>query len=180
MHVSLISMILRALKYYFTNKRENIPTAPNTTPQANINWEQYMGRWYELGRYETPFEYEMDDVYAEYEILPNGIIEITNYGTDAKGTPHKAKAQATISGGGSLDVSFIPLLRFLSTPYHVIYVDKDYRHAIVSNQRGTCLWILGRAPYDIETTYESLCNIAAERGFDTKFLRITVHHHCSQ
>ena len=134
----------------------------------------------ELGRYETPFEYEMDDVYAEYEILPNGIIKITNYGTDAKGTPHKAKAQATISGGGSLDVSFIPLLRFFSTPYHVIYVDKDYRHAIVSNQRGTCLWILGRAPYDLETTYESLCNIAAERGFDTKFLRLTVHHECSQ
>lgn len=173
-------MILRALKYYFTNRKESCTPAPDTTPESNINWEKYVGRWYELGRYETPFEYEMDDVYAEYEILPNGKIKITNYGTDTKGTPHRAEALAMISEGGSLDVSFIPLLRFLSTPYHVLYIDKDYRHAIVSNQSGTCLWILGRAPYDLETTYESLCNIAAERGFDTKFLRLTVHHEYSQ
>lgn len=173
-------MILRALKYYFTRRKQVCHPAPDTTPTAVIDWEKYVGRWYEWGRYETPFEYEMDNVYAEYEIMPNGKIKITNYGTDAKGTPHKAKAVASIRNAGCLDVSFIPLLRFMSTPYHVLYVDKDYRHALVSNQSGTCLWILGRAPHAIEAKYESMCNLAEEKGFDTDFLRITTHNQCSE
>lgn len=136
-----------------------------------------MGRWFELGRFETPFEYEMDDVYTEYETLSNGKIKITNYGTDSEGKTHKAEAMATIKGEGHLSVSFIPFLRFIASPYHVLYVDENYQHTIVSNSSGTCLWILGRAPYDIRTTYESLCDIAAERGFDTKLLRLTAHHY---
>lgn len=139
-----------------------------------------MGRWYEWGRFETPFEYEMDNVYAEYEMTPNGKIKITNYGTDSNEKKHKASAVATISGGGSLEVSFIPLLRFISTPYLVLYVDQDYRHALVSNQNGSCLWILSRTAYADKPTYTSLCNIAKDKGFDTSFLRITEHNHDSE
>ncbi len=171
-------MILRALKYYFSDRKKNAAKGQgtDTTPCNYVCWEPYSGGWYEWARYDTPFEYGLDDVYTEYEALSNSELSITNYGTDADGNRQKARAKATIDGAGRLLVSFVPLLRFISTPYHVLYVDAHYSHALVSNESGSCLWLLGRTPHYATADYQSLCREAAARGFDTALLRLTQHH----
>ena len=131
-------MLLRALKYYFSERSRNTDNSDerDTTPDKNVCWEPYTGKWYEWARYETPFEYGLDDVYAVYESINEHELKITNYGTDKHGVQQKAHARAMRDGAGRLRVSFVPLLRFLSTPYHVLYVDDSYSHALVSDENG--------------------------------------------
>jgi apolipoprotein D and lipocalin family protein len=171
-------MILRALKYYFSDRKKNAAKGEgtDTTPSNSVCWGPYLGRWYEWARYDTPFEYGLDNVYTEYEAINDEEVRITNYGTDEKGTQETARAKATKDGDGRLLVSFIPLLRFIATPYHVLYVDEDYRNALVSNESGSCLWFLGRTPQYSTEDYKRLCMEAEARGFDTSLLRVTNHH----
>ena len=174
----IIRMILRALKYYFSDRKKNADkgNGTDTTPSNSVCWEPYLGRWYEWARYDTPFEYGLDHVYTEYEALNDSEVRITNYGMDSKGTQRTAHAKATKDGCGRLQVSFIPLLRFIATPYHVLYVDENYRNALVSNESGSCLWLLGRTPQYNTADYKRLCMEAEARGFDTSLLRLTSHH----
>lgn len=170
-------MIIRAIQYYFSAERDTERSCydADTTPANGVCWEAYMGKWYEWARYETPFEYGLDEVYTEYEATDNGKVHICNYGTDTTGNTLKAKAQAKIIGEGQLSVSFIPLLRFLSTAYHVLYVNNSYTAALVSNASGSCLWLLGRTPHYRDETFEELLNEARQRGFRTDILRLTRH-----
>lgn len=170
-------MILRALRYYFSDRNSGQDAAGevDTTPISEVKWESYTGRWYEWARYETPFEFELDEVYTDYTMGADGTLSITNCGTDAKGHRKMATAKATIAGEGKLSVSFIPFLRFLSTPYHVLYVDEGYSRALVSNESGSCLWLLGRTPLYTTIAYRQLLNEAVLRGFNTQHLRLTEH-----
>lgn len=171
-------MLLRALKYYFSERSRNTDNSDerDTTPDKNVCWEPYTGKWYEWARYETPFEYGLDDVYAVYESINEHELKITNYGTDKNGVQQKAHARAMRDGAGRLRVSFVPLLRFLSTPYHVLYVDDSYSHALVSDENGACLWLLGREPHYTRDALKELYREAESRGFDTSLLRLTTHH----
>lgn len=167
-------MILRALRYYFTGGNKAVGNRQaDTTPIEGVCWEPYMGRWYEWARYDTAFEYGLDDVYAEYELRDDGGVRISNYGTDAKGRQQRADGRATISGEGELTISFVPLLSFISSQYRVLYVDKAYTHALVSNAGGTCLWLLGREAHYQTQAYRRLCDEATSRGFDLSALRLT-------
>ena len=170
-----MNMILRALKYYFAKRNTTAATTPppDTTPTNSVNWQDYMGKWYELARYETPFEYGMDNVYTEYGMSENGEVSVTNYGTDSNGKQYVAHAVAKTDGRGQLRVSFIPLLRFLSTPYRVLFVEQNYSHALVSNENGTCLWMLSRTPDGTEEGINRLFREAERRHFNTQNLRKT-------
>lgn len=139
-----------------------------------------MGRWYEWARYETAFEYGLDDVYTEYEMSEDGGVEVNNYGTERSGKQLHAHATGSVAGAGRLKISFVPMLRFISSSYHVLYVDKDYTHALVSNESGNCLWFLGRAQHYHTADYKKLCQEASARGFDVTSLRLTSHEKASR
>ncbi len=153
----------------------SVPTEelPETTPAPTIDWRHYMGCWYELARIETPFEYGLDEVWTEYTMLPDGQVDVINYGTDADGKVHKAKAKARPVAAGVLQISFVPLLRFISTPYHVLRVDANYQNALVSNETGSCLWLLSRHPNASFQLLLPLLQEALLRGFDITQLRPT-------
>ena len=168
-------MILRALKYYFSicGCISTDSADVDTTPMRDVNWDAYMGRWYEWARFETPFEYGLDHVYAEYKQQKDGTVSVTNYGTDEKGRQYKAHAVGKIAGNGTLSISFIPILHFPSSLYRVLYVDDSYSYALVSDKKGTCLWFLGRNPYGTKEAFSVLKNEAEARGFRTEDLRFT-------
>ena len=168
-------MILRALKYYFSlcGCVATSSADVDTTPMDDVNWEAYMGRWYEWARFETPFEYDLDYVYAEYDLQNDGSVSITNYGTDKKGHQTRAHAVGRVAGEGMLSVSFIPVLRFPSSSYRVLYVDDEYNYALVSDKKGSCLWFLGRSPQSTKDAISILKYEADARGFNTENLRYT-------
>lgn len=169
------SMILRALQYYLGERKAPAPSGeqPETTPAPGIDWRCYMGRWYELARFETPFEYGLDAVRTEYTALPDGRVGVSNYGADATGKVYKAKAKARPVADGVLQISFVPLLRFISSPYHVLRVDAAYQTALVSNDTGSCLWLLSRQAHATLPQVLPLLQEAVLRGFDIARLRPT-------
>ena len=66
----------------------NHPQIDNSTvKQLDIN--RYMGKWYEIARYDHSFERGMSHVYTEYSLLDNGKIHVVNRGMK-NGKPKEA------------------------------------------------------------------------------------------
>lgn len=168
-------MILKALFYYLFHRNKN--SKADTTPAPRTDLSRYLGRWYELARFDTPFENGLEEVYTDYKALANGKISVSNNGLDSRNLRHSAKAIGTPSGPGQMQVSFIPWLRFLSTPYNILYVDDFYTNALVSNESGSCLWFLSRkANIEVES-FEMMIREAQSRGFDLSDLHYTRHRY---
>lgn len=172
--ISSCMMILDALRYYFCRPKSE--QKADTRPAPDIDLSRYLGRWYELARFDTPFEKDMEEVYTEYRAKSGGEISVTNVGMGNDERYREAHAIAYPTSNGRLRVSFIPLLRFLSTPYNILRVDEDYRYALVSNDSGSCLWFLGRHPVAAPEAFEELRREAIRRGFDLRELHYTRQH----
>lgn len=150
--------------------------APDTTPQGDITLHRYLGRWYEQARYECFFERDMDEVYTDYTAREDGGIDITNAGTTAGGRHKEAHGRAVVPDAerhGRLLVSFVPPYRWFRAPYHILYVDTDYRMALVSGEDEGYLWLLTRERKADEATMRRLLDEAQKRGFDLARLRLT-------
>lgn len=150
--------------------------APDTTPQRDISLSSYLGRWYEQARYECFFERGMDEVYTDYARSADGGLRITNSGTTASGKHKQAQGYAVIPDAaepGCLSVSFVPPYKWFRAPYHILYVDEDYRMALVSGAGRGYLWLLTRKRKADEMTMRRLLDEAQKRGFDISALRLT-------
>lgn len=147
----------------------------DTTPQQNVDFSRYLGRWYEQARYENWFEEGMDNVYTDYVPLKDNSIQVTNYGTDAQGYDEQARGKAFIDGPGLLEVSFVWPYWWFRTPYKILYVDPEYKAALVSGEDGEYLWLLTREMNASPKLMRSLLHEAERRGFDTSTLRYTQH-----
>lgn len=164
-------MLMKALLHYFFRPRK--VSHADTHPLPELDLPRYLGRWYELARFETPFEEGLEEVFTEYSMRTDGNVQITNYGTDTNRRRHEAAAIGYPNAGGQLMVSFVPVLRFLSSPYNVLYVDSAYRHALVSDHSGNCLWFLGRTPFCTPDSFDAMKAEAQRRGFDLQELHYT-------
>ena len=56
---------------------------------ANFNLDNFMGRWYEIARFDHRFERGMEDVTAVYTLQPDGMVEVVNEGLRA-GKVHRS------------------------------------------------------------------------------------------
>ena len=52
----------------------------DTSTVKQLNLKHFMGKWYEIARYEHRFEKGMTHVTAEYSIRPDGKIKVVNRG----------------------------------------------------------------------------------------------------
>ena len=59
-----------------TNKHVSI----NTSTVKVLDIPRFMGKWYEIARYDHTFEKGMSHVTAEYSLEPNGKIRVVNKG----------------------------------------------------------------------------------------------------
>lgn len=150
--------------------------APDTTPQQRVRIASYLGRWYEQARYDCFFERDMDEVYTDYTQREDGSIDILNSGTTSAGKRKEARGRAFVADAehpGCLRVSFVPPYRWFRASYHILYVDEDYRMALVSGAGRGYLWLLTREHKADDATMRQLLNEATSRGFDINALRLT-------
>ena len=127
---------------------------------------RFMGKWYELARYDHRFEEGMTRVSATYTLLDNGRIEVVNAGyKDGKYKEIKGKAkQPDPNDPGKLKVSFF--LWFYSD-YYVLIMDPDYRYVVIGSSSDKYLWIMSREPNLPEPVLQKLLTQLRERGYDT-------------
>lgn len=130
---------------------------------------RFMGRWYEIARYEHRFEKGMTHVTATYTLRDNGSISVKNEGyKNGKHKEVKGRAkQPDPKDPGKLKVSFF--LWFYSD-YYVLDVDSDYRYVLIGSSSDKYLWIMSREKTLPAKKQEELLDELRTRGYDTSKL----------
>ncbi|MFC4725276.1 lipocalin family protein [Glycocaulis abyssi] len=146
--------------------------APPLQTVENVEIERYLGRWFEIARYDHRFERGCAGVTADYALRDDGLIDVTNtcYQGGLDGPVETANGRARIADeatNAQLEVSFFgPFWG----DYWIIDLAGDYSWAIVSEPEGRYLWILSRTPQiDEDTLGDRLAWLEAQ-GFDTAML----------
>ena len=151
-----IFIIMLLANIFASTKIDNEPVA--------IELSKYLGKWYEIARFDHSFERDMENVIAEYKLLPNGNIQVLNTGyRDGVYRVAEGKAKTT-STPGLLRVAFF--MNFYSD-YRVLMIDKDYEYALVGSGSSKYLWILSRTPQLEEATLQKIIDVAEQKGYDT-------------
>ncbi len=143
-------------------------------PLHPVSLEGYLGRWYEVARYDNAFEKGCEAVTADYSLRADGKITIVNACRAAGGKARTARGTAKLvpgSGGAKFKVSFLG--PFYLGDYWVLDHAQDYSWSIVGEPSGRYLWILSRSPNLDPLDLRTLINRAAVLGYDTSQLVIT-------
>lgn len=147
---------------------------PEPTKPVELN--RYLGKWYEMARYENGFEKGCEGVTAEYKQGDYDLIEIIN--SCREGTPKgelrasTGKAKITPdSNNTKLRVSFFG--PFYVGDYWVLDRAEDYSWSIVGEPTGRYLWILTREPVPEKAIKDMLYKRVRELGYNTELLRDT-------
>lgn len=144
-------------------------------PAKAVDIDRYLGRWYELGRYEAGFQKGCEGVTADYSLSAPGRITVLNScrknGLDGKLETATGKAKIVEgSGNAKLRVSFFgPFYG----DYWVLDRADDYSWAIVGEPSGRYLWLLHRAPRPGDAVLNAMKRRAATLGYDVNLLRMT-------
>lgn len=141
----------------------------NTTTISALDINRYMGRWYEIARFDHRFERNLEQCEALYKLQPEGKISVENSGINAKTGEHKTSYGKAHAGKapGQLRVSFF---WFFYSDYNILALDEDYQWSLVGSSSPDYLWILSRTPQLPQQTLNNILDIARKRGYDTSKL----------
>ena len=137
---------------------------------SDFDLTRYLGKWYEIARFDHRFERGLENVTAEYILKDNGMVDVINSGwkgSKFKIAEGKARQKDPISDPVQLEVSFF--LWFYSD-YNIMMLDDDYQVALVGSSSPDYLWILSRTPSLGKEVIEMILSEASERGYDTSKL----------
>ena len=149
--------------------REPLALVPFLDPQ------RYLGRWYEIARYQHGFEKTLVGATAEYGLREDGKISVLNSGfkktLDGKYTDVKAVAWIPDPAvPGALKVTFFGLF---ASDYLVFGLDQEnYQWALVGENNRKYLWFLSRTPEVDPALFEQMKAIASSQGYDLSKLYI--------
>lgn len=142
-------------------------------PAKPVEISRYLGRWYEVARYEQGFQKDCEGVSADYALRDDGKISVLNRCRKPDGTIRDAKGRAKIvdsATNAKLKVSFFgPFYG----DYWVLDHADDYSWSIVGEPSGRYLWLLTRDATPDKERLDALIARARALGYDTSMLRIT-------
>ena len=164
-----------------TASTNNPTTSLNTSTVKTLDVKQYMGKWYEIARFDHRFERGMDNVMTTYTLLPNGKIEVVNEGYK-KGKRSISRGKAYVPDAtyhpAQLRVSFF--LWFYSDYYILELDDVKYMYAVVGSSSNDYLWILYRIPEMPHELLTTLLQRIEQRGYDVTKLIMVKHDTTNQ
>jgi len=138
--------------------------------------DKYLGKWYEIARFDFRFEKDLNNTTANYSINDDGTIKVLNRGYNyVTGEWKEAIGKAKFIGDPTVAMLKVSFFGPFYAGYNVIALDSNYKYALISGSSLKYLWILSREktmPEDIKANY---LKIASEIGFPTDNL-IWVKH----
>jgi apolipoprotein D and lipocalin family protein len=147
-------------------------------PAKPVDLNRYLGRWYELARYEAGFQRGCEAVTADYSLRDDGLIGVLNSCRQGAidGPVKQAEARARIVEGSEnakLKVSFFG--PFYVGDYWVLDHADDYSWSIVGEPSGRYLWLLSREARPSAEMRAALNARVRALGYDLSLLRETQH-----
>jgi apolipoprotein D and lipocalin family protein len=143
-------------------------------PVQHFDLHRFAGHWYEIARLDHRYERGLIRVSIDYRALPDDRVEVVNRGYDLIRREWRSdRGIASFQGShtqASLEVSFLGPLH---SGYNVLYIDPDYRYALVAGSSRSYFWILSRTPQLDSKVIDSLLARARSWGFDTSALHYT-------
>ena len=136
---------------------------------APVDVQRYLGRWYEIARFQHRFEKSIVGATAEYSLLEGGRIRVVNSGfkKELDGRYTEVRAVAWVpdaSRPGALKVRFFGLF---TSDYLIFGLDQeDYSWALVGADSRDFLWFLARTPEIGDELFERMKEIARSQGYD--------------
>lgn len=163
--VILFIILLVGLCGYFASC-SSTSTVNNSTVQS-LDLNRFMGRWYEIARFDHKFERDMQQVTTMYAIQDNGRVKVINQGLkNGKWETSEGKGKLTTTPG-LMRVSFWG--PFYSD-YRVMMLAPDYSYALIGGDDDKYLWILSRTPKMHQDTLDLILREAQRRGYNTNNL----------
>lgn len=145
-------------------------------PVKDFNIRKYLGKWYEIARMDYKFERNLNNTTAEYDLLDDGMVRVSNAGYDTVKKKYKtATGKAKFAGDKETAALKVSFFGPFYSGYNVIAIDENYQYALVAGESLKYMWILSRKktiPKDIRSAYLKL---AESIGYDTAKLVWVVH-----
>ena len=142
-------------------------------PNKPVDLQKYIGRWYEIARYEQGFQKGCEGVTADYSLRADGRIDVLNRCRKPGGRLSEARGRAKVvdrAANAKLKVSFFgPFYG----DYWVLDHADDYSWSIVGEGSGRYLWILSRQATPADAEIRKLIDRAEALGYDASMLRRT-------
>lgn len=118
------------------------------TTVKELDLTKFIGKWYEIARYDHSFERGLVGCTADYSFKDDGMIRVVNSGYknsfDGKYSESVGKARRPDdSKPGQLEVAFFA--NFYAD-YWVLELDSNYTYALIGSKKDKYLWILSRTP----------------------------------
>jgi apolipoprotein D and lipocalin family protein len=134
-----------------------------------VDVSRYLGRWYEIARFQHGFESSIVGATAEYSLRSDGTIQVVNSGFEKTldGKYSEVKATAWLpdpSVPAALKVRFFGLF---TSDYLIFGLDNEnYSWAMVGSNSRDYLWFLSRTPTVSADLLATMKSIAISQGYD--------------
>lgn len=149
----------------------------------HVDLQKYLGKWYEVARFDQSFQKNCTATQAHYSMRSDGDIKVMN--TCRLFTPDGelkvAEGRAWVKdkkSNAKLKVQFFLKaikLSFLAGNYWILDLDQNYQYALIGDPSRKYLWILSRTKVMDEAIFQNLVKKAEELKFDTSKLLRTLH-----
>ena len=142
------------------------------TVVKDLNIERYLGKWYEISRYDHSFERGLVGVTASYSYREDGKIKVVNsgYKKTLNGQKSEAIGKAKIPDSNIPSKLKVSFFWFFYGDYFVLELDKNYQWAVIGSSSDNYLWILSRTPQIEKSLYNELLSKITNRGYDVNKL----------
>ncbi len=138
--------------------------------------EKYLGKWYEIARFDFRFEKDLNNVTATYSLIDNGYIKVYNRGFNYITNEWKdAEGKAKFVNDPTVAMLKVSFFGPFYAGYNVIALDEDYQYALIAGSSLKYLWILAREKTIPDEIKQKYLEIAQNIGFQTENL-IWVEH----
>jgi apolipoprotein D and lipocalin family protein len=154
---------------FFSSCSVGIPEGAKAV--QNFKAEKYLGKWYEIARFDSRFEKNLNQVTAEYSMKDANSFQVKNRGykyTKNKWSEVIGEAKfVNQPTEGRLKVSFF---KPFWGGYNVIDIDEDYQYALIAGNDLSSMWILSRQKTIPESYKQRFLEKAKSLGYKTENL----------
>ena len=148
----------------------------NATAVTSFEKEKYLGKWYEIARFDFKFERNLDNTTAVYSLNKNGTIKVVNQGYNTiKKEWKQAIGKAKFVKDERIAMLKVSFFGPFYGGYNVLAIDAEYTYALIAGASLKYLWILSREP-NIPDDIKLATSLLQKILVSTPLSYVWIHH----